>query len=289
MKRTALFTSLLVTAALLSFASCSEKKASQNSTAPSVSSSVSQTISKNSEAEKSSAPESSAPESSAAESSAATVSQPESSSEPEQQKIWLTDELLGFLDSKGIDSSSADITEGIEHDYKGVLFTKAELVFSGSTDETAELLEELSALQEGGLYLTSISLSRSYDTFTSILRLENPYANPSGSSDGARKYIREHWGGLDRASLIRAFVDDNMDYSLQSAKGLLFADKNGAVKLEVGIDFRTYDGFVTYKYKMSQSENFSIDGDVSAIKTSAEDTELPLHTDAVLYSDKFNR
>lgn len=294
MKRTALCTALL--AVLLSFTACTGGSAPQIIN-------ISRASSAESQASKPAAPtESSSPEVTSPESDPSEISLPESSlpeiseepgslpepsqeAEPEQYKN--SDELYMLLTSLGIDSSYAEITEGIEHDYKGVLYTKAELVLTRDTDEAANLLEELSSYEKSGLFLTNMTLSRNSDIFTVSLRLEVPYTDPSGSSDSAAAYIKQHWGGLDRAALLRAFIDDNMDYSLSSASGLLFSDRNGIVKLQTGVDFRSYDGFVTYKYKLSNSPNFSVEGDISVNKTKDEDTEYPLHSDTVLYTDKF--
>ena len=285
MKRTAFFTVLLL-AVLLSLTACGgiDIKIPQSVSVPSA---VSQTSKEASDTKQSSTPESSAPESSAPESSA--VSEPEQSSEPEKDRIWLADELSELLASKGIDGTSSDITEGVQHDYKGVLYTKAELVFTGGADETAEMLLELASFEKDGLYLTNMDLTKSADVYTVSLRLENPYSDPEGSSDSAKAYIKSHWGELDRAALIKAFVDENMDFRLTSAKALLFSDKNGRVSIAVGIDFSVYEGFVTYKYKLSNSQSFTIDGGLEVKKTSGEDDECPLHTDAVLLTDKFTK
>ena len=284
MKRTAFFTVLLLTV-LLSLTACGGADIKLPQSIP-ASSDVSRTSKEPSEVQQSSAPEST-DDSSAPESSG--VSGSESSAEPEKERIRLADELLELLVSKGIDGTSADVTEGIQHDYKGVLLTRAELVFRGSADETAEMLEELASLGDEGLYLTDMTLTVSGSVYTAVLRIEAPYPDPEGSSDSARAYIRSHWGGLDRAALIKAFVDENMDFRLTSAKALLFSDKNGRVSIAVGIDFSVYEGFVTYKYKLSNSQSFTIDGGLEVKKTSGEDDECPLHTNAVLLTDKFTK
>ncbi len=283
MKRTALFSALLLTALLLS-SGCGSPDISLPQSAP-VSSASSQTSKQTSETKQSSAPEISAPESSAPESS----EEPEPSAEPQEAKIWSLAELLELLASKGVDSTSADALEGIKHDYKGVMLTRAELVFRGSADETTELLQELGSCDADGLYLTDMTLTRDYDIFTANLRIENPYPDPEGSSDSAKAYIRSHWGGLDRAALIKAFVEENMDFQLAGAKAMLFSDKSGVVRIEAGIDFSGYDGFVTYRYKLTNSDSFNIDGRLEVQKTEGEDAGYPLHTDAVLLTDKFTK
>lgn len=226
---------------------------------------------------------------SSAESPDEPSQEPEPSEDLTPEKRWSEEEINTLLGDSGSHTFSVSYSGEEQTQRDDVSLNTAELTYSGDTDDIANILEELSSYENNSLYLTYFSLDKTYDTFSAKLRLENPYSNEEQSNHDAKEYIAQRWDSIDRKALMEAFVGENLDFSLQTAEGTLFKSENGMVKIQVGIDFRTYDGFVTYQYKMINADKFSFEGDLSAKQKEDEDDPMPFHTDTVLVTDKFNK
>lgn len=144
--------------------------------------------------------------------------------------------------------------------------------------------------ERNNIFLDHLKLEKAYyDTFSCTVTLVNPTIRDDSdlSEDDAQRLVKSRFRAVDRQKLLDAFLGLHASYNLQQASGSFTADSQRRTAIDVLVRFASYKGFVSYRYRINSSEDFTVDSDVHYEQASDDDTDYPFVVSLTLYSDRF--
>ena len=236
----------------------------------------------------------------------------ESSREPSQTqedidlRQWEEEDLGSIIPSTKSEVNDLRLTMYKDFAYnKNFGISYADIYVYGNSEELLKFINELCKREKENLYIEyfefnvveSAYLYLDYDDedfdrtryYNVRLRLANPYLKGDMEEADACKYVKDHWNNIDRKKFFDALLKEHNHYYYTKLKGSLMPDKDKNVVAEASLDFATYNGFVTYKYKLGETGNFIPDENAAVKAREKSDIPLPYHADIKLTVKSFKK
>lgn len=143
--------------------------------------------------------------------------------------------------------------------------------------------------EKNDLFLDRFVIERSYyDSFNCTVTLVNPTLTEEAdlTENEAQRFVKSRFRALDRQKLLDAFLGLHANYNTQQASCQFTVDSQRRAAVDAVVSFASYKGFVSYRYKINSSEDFTVNSEVS-YEQASDDTEYPFHVTLTLYSDHF--
>ena len=150
-------------------------------------------------------------------------------------------------------------------------------------------LKKVVQQEKNDLYLDKLSIEKGYyDTFNCTVTIVNPYPAGEGavSEEDAQQLIKSRFRAVNRQKLLDAFMSVHANYSLQKALCQFTVDSERRTAIDAEVNFASYKGFVSYRYRINESKDFTVNDDVK-YEQQSDDSEMPFHVSLTLYTDKF--
>ena len=150
-------------------------------------------------------------------------------------------------------------------------------------------LQTLIKQEKNNIFLDKLTIEKDpYSGFNCTVTIMNltPVTEEESAPEDAQQVIKSRFCTVERQKMLDAFLGLHANYSMQYAACTFTVDANRQAAVDVIVDFLSYKGFVSYRYKINSSEDFTVNKDVR-YEQKSDDSEMPFRVVLTLYSDKF--